>query len=78
MASLYKNKGIWYIAITHNGNRKCQSLKTKDIKIAKQLKLYIESELIAELTGLRKRNEKLNFTELAERFLKSGTSYKKR
>ena len=30
MASLYKNNGIWYIAVSHNGPRKCRSLKTKD------------------------------------------------
>ena len=34
MASLYKNNGIWYIAANFNGNRKCKSLKTKDIKVA--------------------------------------------
>jgi hypothetical protein len=34
MASLYKNNGIWYIAVNFNGNRKCKSLKTKDIKVA--------------------------------------------
>ena len=42
MASLYKNNGIWYIAVLHNGTRKCRSLKTKDIKVAKAIKLYAE------------------------------------
>ena len=69
MASLYKNKGIWYLAITHNGNRKCQSLRTKDIKVAKQLKPYVESAIIAELSGLTIRNKNLGFAELVERFL---------
>ena len=72
MASLYKNKGIWYLAITHNGNRKCQSLKTKDIKVAKQLKPYAESAIIAELSGLTISNENLDFAELVERFLKAN------
>jgi len=72
MGSLYKNNGIWYIAITYNGNRKCQSLKTKDIKVAKQLKPYEESAIIAELSGLTKSNENLDFAELVERFLKAN------
>ena len=72
MASLYKNNGIWYLAITHNGNRKCQSLKTKDIKVAKQLKPYAEFAIIAELSGLTISNENLDFAELVERFLKAN------
>ena len=72
MASLYRNKGIWYLAITHNGNRKCQSLKTKDIKVAKQLKPYAEFAIIAELSGLTISNENLDFAELVERFLKAN------
>ena len=42
MVSLYKNNGIWYIAVLNNGTRKCRSLKTKDIKVAKAIKLYAE------------------------------------
>ena len=77
MASLYKNKDTWYLAINHNGKRLTRSLKTKEKKIAKQLKLYIESELIAELIGIKKRNEKLNFPELVERFLKAEHGWAK-
>jgi integrase len=69
MASLYKNNGIWYISVTFNGSRKCKSLRTKDIKIAKQLKRNSESLIIAELNGLEHRNENLSFSELVERFL---------
>ena len=47
MASLYKNKDTWYLAVNHSGKRLTRSLKTKDKKVAKQLKPYIESELIA-------------------------------
>ena len=47
MASLYKNNGTWYIAVNSNRKRKCQSLKTKDLKVAKQLKPYAESAIIA-------------------------------
>ena len=38
MASLNKNNGIWYIAVLHNGTRKCKCLKNKDIKVAKSIK----------------------------------------
>ena len=72
MASLYKNKGIWYLAITHNGNRQFQRLKTKDIKVTKQLKFYAESAIIAELSGLTISNENLDFSELVKRFLKAN------
>ena len=51
MASLYKNNGIWYIAVSHNGTRKCRSLKTKDIKVAKSIKSYAETIILQELGG---------------------------
>ena len=41
MASLYKNNGIWYIAVIFNGNRKCKSLKTKNIKVSITITLSI-------------------------------------
>ena len=41
MASLYKNNGIWYIAVNFNGNRKFKSLKTKDIKVARTIKSFV-------------------------------------
>ena len=69
MASLYKNNGTWYIAVNSNRKRKCQSLKTKDLKVAKQLKPYAESAIIAELNGYTIRNEKLTFAELVPRFI---------
>ena len=69
MASLYKNNGTWYIAVRCNKKRKCQSLKTKDYKVAKQLKPYAESAIIAELNGYVVHNEKLTFAELVPRFL---------
>ena len=37
MASLYKNNGIWYIAVSHNGTRKCRSYKAKGVKVAKSI-----------------------------------------
>jgi len=43
MASLYKNNGIWYIAVLYNGTRRCRSLKAKGIKVAKSIILYAET-----------------------------------
>jgi hypothetical protein len=54
MASLYKNNGIWYIAVSHNGTRKCRSLKTKDIKVAKSIKSYAETIILKILEDLLK------------------------
>lgn len=75
MASLYKNNGIWYIAVYGNGKRRCQSLKTKDHKVAKQLKPYAESAIIAELNGYVVKNERLSFAELVPRFLSQKNSW---
>ena len=69
MASLYKNNGTWYIAVNSNRKRKCQSIKTKDLKVAKQLKPYAESAIIAELNGYTIPNENLTFAELVPRFI---------
>jgi len=75
MASLYKNKGIWYLSLMHKGKRKYRNLKTSDIRVANQLKPYVEAELIAELTGLRVANENLTFSELVKRFLAVGHNW---
>ena len=57
MASLYKNNGNWYLSVTINGSRKCKSLRTKYIKVARKLKRKYESQTIAELTGLKNHKE---------------------
>ena len=75
MALLYKNNGIWYIAVSHNGTRKCRSLKTKDIKVAKSIKSYAETILLQELGGFIKSNAKLSFSELVDHFLKAPHSW---
>ena len=75
MASLYKNNGIWYIAVSHNGTRKCRSLKTKDIKVAKSIKSYAETIILQELGGFIKSNAKLSFSELVDHFLKAPHSW---
>ena len=69
MASLYKNNGIWYIAVNFNGNRKCKRLKTKDIKVARSIKPFVETTILQEVNGFIKSNAKLSFGELVERFL---------
>ena len=46
MASLYKNNGIWYIADSYNGTRKCRSLKAKGIKVAKSIMLCAETIIL--------------------------------
>ena len=75
MASLYKNNGIWYIAVTYNGQRKCKSLKTKERNIAVKLKRNVESAIIAELNGYVIKNERLSFSQLVPRFLGQKNSW---
>ena len=69
MASLYKNNGIWYIVVSHNGTRKCKSLKTKDIKVAKSIKSYAETIILQKLGEFIKSNAELSFSELVDHFL---------
>ena len=71
MASIYKKRNIWYLSVSIGNTRSTRSLRTDDYKVAKALKPHIESQLIAELTGIGKTNERLTFPELAERFLKA-------
>ena len=70
MASIYKKRNIWYLSIAIGNIRATRSLRTDNYQVAKALKPHIESQLIAELTGIGKTNERLTFPELAERFLK--------
>ena len=50
MASLYKNRDVWYVSVTIGKDRITRSLRTSDYTIAKKLKPYIESQIILELT----------------------------
>ena len=72
MATLYQNKGHWLLTVQYKGRRLTRSLRTKDKKVAKQLKPYVESQLILELTGLKKTTPALAFPVLADRFLKAS------
>jgi len=76
MASLYKNNGVWYISCTYNSKRKSKSLKTSDIRVAKRLKPHVESQLLLELSGVRKETLNLDFPALAKRFLKTNNRAK--
>ena len=71
MASLYKNKNIWYLSVSIGKDRSTRSLRTSDYTVAKKLKPYIESQLILELTGLKKRTDTLSFPDLAAKFLQA-------
>jgi len=77
MASIYKNNNTWYLSVTIGKNRATRSLRTSDYKVAKQLKPYIESQLILELTGLKKRTPVVPFPDLAAKFLKANTKRSK-
>ena len=77
MATLYQNKGHWLLTVQYQGRRLTRSLRTKDKKVAKQLKPYIESQLILELTGLKKRISVVPFPDLAAKFLKANTKRSK-
>ena len=77
MGSLYKNNGTWFISVYGNGKRRCQSLKTKDLRVAKQLKPYAESAIIAELNGYVIKNERLTFAELVPRFIAQKNDWSK-
>jgi len=77
MASIYKNNNTWYLSVTIGKNRATRSLRTTDYKVAKQLKPYIESQLILELTGLKKRTSVVPFPDLAAKFLKANTKRSK-
>ena len=72
MASLYKNKNIWYLSVSIGKDRSARSLRTSDYTVAKKLKPYIESQIILELTGLKKRTNDLSFPDLAAKFLQAN------
>ena len=69
MASLYKKRDVWYLALTINKTRVTKSLRTKDYNIAKSIKPHAESTLIAEINGFVIKNENLSYDELCKRFL---------
>ena len=77
MASLYKKRNVWYLSLSINNKRVTRSLNTKDYSIAKQLKPYVESSIIQELTGLVQKSANLTFSELSKRFLNENKHWSK-
>lgn len=75
MASLYTKDGTYYISHSYKGKRITRSLKTKNYKVALELKPFFEIQLITELTGIKKVIKELDFDELSERFLKANHNW---
>ena len=69
MATIYMNRGIWYITASYDKQRLTRSLRTKDKQVAKKLKPLIELELLEELTGVITRRRNLPFDEIVHRYL---------
>ena len=66
---------IWYISISHNGTRKCKSLKTKRLKLIKKIKSFTETHILQEINGLVESNARLDFKDLVDHFLKAPHSW---
>ena len=54
MATLYKNRNIWYITVSNGNNRLTRSLRTKDKLVAKKLMHSVELELLLQLSGTKR------------------------
>ena len=78
MASLYKKRDIWYISSMIDNKRLSVSLRTKDKRIAKQLKPKAELELISQLTGSVKPSKNLPFDDIVKRYIKADHNWSKR
>ncbi len=71
MASIYKNGKYYYISVSYDGKRQSRSLSTKSYEVATKLKPYVEIDILSELSGIKKTNENLPFSDLVDRFLKA-------
>ena len=78
MASLYKKRDIWYISSMIDNKRLSVSLRTKDQRIAKQLKPKAELELLSQLSGATRPSKTLPFDDLVKRYLKADHNWSKR
>jgi integrase len=72
MATFYQKDGMWYLSVTHAGKRITRSLRTKDKEIANQLRPIVESQLLAEVTGIRSLQVNISFKDLSERYLSTN------
>ncbi|MDC0383780.1 site-specific integrase [Candidatus Marinimicrobia bacterium] len=75
MASLYKKRDIWYISSMIDNKRLSVSLRTKDKRVAKQLKPKAELELLSQLSGTTKPSKNLPFDELVRCYLKADHNW---
>ena len=78
MATLYKNRNIWYITVSNGNNRLTRSLRTKDKLVAKKLMHSVELELLLQLSGTKKQIENLPFDDLVKCYLKADHNWSKR
>ena len=78
MATLYKNRGIWYITTSVGSKRITRSLRTKDKRIAWKLKPAVELELLSQLSGVKQRAKDVPFDELARLYLEADHNWSKR
>ena len=77
MATLYKNRGIWYITACNGYKRITKSLKTKDKRVAKKLKPGVELELLSLLSGVKQQTKNLPFDDLVSYYLKADHNWSK-
>ena len=78
MATLYKNRGIWYIATSVGSKRITRSLRTKDKRIARKLLPTVELELLSQLSGVKQRTKDVPFDELVRLYLEADHNWSKR
>ena len=78
MATLYKNRNIWYITVSAGNKRLTRSLRTKDKQVARQLKPAAELELLSLLSGVTQQTQNVPFDELVRLYLKVDRNWSKR
>ena len=78
MATLYKNRGIWYITTSIGSKRITRSLRTKDKRIAWKLKPAVELELLSQLSGVKQPTNDVPFDELVRLYLEADHNWSKR
>ena len=78
MATLYKNRDVWYLTVSTGNKRLTRSLRTKDKQVAKQLKPTVEFELLSLLSGVIKHTNNVPFDELVRLYLKADHNWSKR
>ena len=78
MATLYKNRNIWYITVSAGNKRLTRSLRTKDKQVARQLKPGAELELLSLLSGVTQQTQNIPFDELVRLYLKVDRNWSKR